>query len=77
MSLLVGLVERRMNACARFLNLGGRLQFVKSIMSFLPNFYMCSLKVQKAILNICDRASSHCLWVKEDGNTNPNSPAMW
>jgi hypothetical protein len=45
MSPLVGLVERRMNACSRFLNLGGRLQFVKSVLSSLPNFYICSLKV--------------------------------
>jgi hypothetical protein len=57
MSPLVSLVERRLNASARFLNYGGRLQFVQSVLSSLPNFYMCSLKVQKTILNICDRAS--------------------
>jgi hypothetical protein len=77
MSPLVGLVERRMNACARFLNYGGRLQFVKSVLSSLPNFYMCSLKVQKAILNICDRASRHYLWAKEEGNSTSHSLAAW
>jgi hypothetical protein len=77
MSPLVSLVERRMNASARFLNYGGRLQFVQSVLSSLPNFYMCSLKVQKAILNICDRASRHCLWAKEEGNSKTHSLAAW
>jgi hypothetical protein len=77
LSPLVGLVERRMNASARFLNYGGRLQFVQSVISSLPNFYICSLKVQKAILNICDRASRHCLWAKEDGTTHSHSLASW
>jgi hypothetical protein len=77
MSPLVSLVERRLNASARFLNYGGRLQFVHSVLSSLPNFYMCSLKVQKTILNICDRASRHCLWAKEEGNPKTHSLAAW
>jgi hypothetical protein len=77
MSPLVSLVERRMNASARFLNYGGRLQFVRSVLSSLPNFFMCSLKIQKTILNICDRASRHCLWAKEDSNSTPHSLAAW
>jgi hypothetical protein len=75
MSPLVSLVERRMNASARFLNFGGRLQFVNSVLSSFPNFYMCSLKVQKTILNIYDRASRHCLWAKEEGNPKMHSLA--
>jgi hypothetical protein len=77
MSPLVSLVERRMNASARFLNYGGRLQFVRSVLSSLPNFFMCSLKIQNTILNICDRASRHCLWAKEDSNSTPHSLAAW
>jgi hypothetical protein len=52
MSPLVSLVERRMSASARFLNYGGRLQFVRSMLSSLPNFYICSLKVQKACAHV-------------------------
>jgi hypothetical protein len=66
-----------MNASARFLNYGGRLQFVKSVISSLPNFYICSLKDQKAILNVCDRASRHCLRSKEEGATSSHSLAAW
>jgi hypothetical protein len=56
MSPLLGMVERRLNASAFFLGYGGRLQFVKSVLSSLPTFFLCSLKVQKTILNICDRS---------------------
>ena len=61
LSPLVGLVERRLNASARFLGYGGRLEFVKSVLSTLPTFFMCSLKLQKTIINICNRAQRHCL----------------
>jgi hypothetical protein len=65
MSPLVGLVERCLNASARFLGYGGRLEFVRSVLSTLPTFFMCSLKIQKTVLNICNRAQRHCLWVSE------------
>jgi hypothetical protein len=77
MSPLVGMVERRLNASARFLNYGGRLQFVKSVLSSLPTFFLCSLKVQKTILNICDRSRRHCLWDKKDDGSSSNSLAAW
>jgi hypothetical protein len=38
-------VERRLNACSRFLNYGGKLVFVNSVLSSLPTFYMCMLKL--------------------------------
>jgi hypothetical protein len=77
LSPLVGLVERRLNASARFLNYGGRLEFVKSVLSTLPTFYMSSLKLQKAILNICNRAQRHCLWAKDDESSSVNALAAW
>jgi hypothetical protein len=61
LSPLVGLVERRLNASARFLGYGGRLEFVRSVLSTLPSFYMSSLKIQKTVINICNRAQRHCL----------------
>jgi hypothetical protein len=66
-----------MNASAHFLNYGGRLQFVKSVLLSLPIFYLCSLKVQKMVLNICDRSSRHCLWAKEEESSSTNSLSAW
>ena len=77
LSPLVGLVERRLNASARFLGYGGRLEFVRSVLSTLPTFYMCSLKLQKAIINICNRAQRHCLWAKEEDSSSVNALAAW
>jgi hypothetical protein len=77
LSPLVGLVERRLNASARFLNYGGRLEFVKSVLSTLPTFFMSSLKLQKGIIQICNRAQRHCLWAKEEESTSVNALAAW
>jgi hypothetical protein len=74
---LVGMVARRLNASARFLGYGGRLQLVKSVLSSLPTFFMCSLKIQKTILNMCDRSRLHCLWDKKDDASSPNALAAW
>jgi hypothetical protein len=77
LSPLVSLVERRLNASARFLGYGGRLEFVRSVLSSLPSFFMCSLKVQKTILNICNRAQRHCLWAKEEDSSSVNALVAW
>jgi hypothetical protein len=77
LSPLVGLVERRLNASARFLGYGGRLEFVRSVLSSLPSFFMCSLKIQKTILRICDRAQRHCLWAKEEDSSSVNALVAW
>jgi hypothetical protein len=77
LSPLVGLVERRLNASARFLGYGGRLEFVKSVLSTLPTFFMCSLKLQKTIINICNRAQRHFLWAMEEDSSSSNALAAW
>jgi hypothetical protein len=77
MSPLVGLVERRLNASARFLGYGGRVQFVKSVLSSLPTFFMCTLKLQKTIIETCNRAQRHCLWAKEEDSSSSNALAAW
>jgi hypothetical protein len=77
MSPLVGLVECRLNASACFLGYGGRLEFVGSVLSTLQYSFMCSLKIQKTILNICNRAQRHFLWDKEEDFTSENALAAW
>jgi hypothetical protein len=66
-----------MKASAHFLNYGGQLQFVKSVLSSLPMFYLCSLKGQKTVLNTCDIASRHYLRAKEDDSVSSHSLATW
>jgi hypothetical protein len=38
---------------------------------------MCSLKIQKTVINICNRAQRHCLWAKEEDSTSVNALAAW
>jgi hypothetical protein len=77
LSPIVDQIERRLNASARFLDYGGRLQLVNSVLSSLPNHYLCSLKVHKTILKIADRSRRHCLWAKEEDSSSVNSLAAW
>jgi mannosylglycoprotein endo-beta-mannosidase len=76
---LMSQIERRLNASARFLGLGGRLQLVNSVLSSLSTYYMCSLKLHKTFIKFCDRARRHCLWAKksEDGVVSCHSLAAW
>jgi hypothetical protein len=71
------MVERRLNASARFLAYGGQHQFVKPVLSLLSTFFLCSLKVQKTIRSIFDRSCRYCFWDKKDDATSPNSLAAW
>jgi hypothetical protein len=52
LSPLTDSVERRLNACSRFLNYGGKLIFINSVLSSLPTFYMCMLKLNKTVIKI-------------------------
>lgn len=38
-------IERRLSGISKFLPYDGRLIMVNSVLSALPNFYMCSLKI--------------------------------
>jgi hypothetical protein len=48
--------ERRMSVCSRFLNYGGKLTFVNLVLSSLPTFYMCILKLNKTMVKVVNRA---------------------
>jgi hypothetical protein len=72
---IVDQVERRLNASARFLDYGDKLQLVNSVLSTLPNHYLCSLKVHKTIFRIADRSRRHCLWAREEDSYSVNSLA--
>jgi hypothetical protein len=43
---LVQTIKRRLPACALYLNYGNKLRIVNSVLSSMPMFYLCSLKIQ-------------------------------
>jgi hypothetical protein len=57
-----------MMGISKMLNYQGRLILVNSVISALPTFYMCSLKIPISILNQIDKYRKHSLW----GKTNVN-----
>jgi hypothetical protein len=47
---LICRIERRMSATSKFLSYAGRLQLVNSVISSLPTYYMCSLKLPLTVI---------------------------
>jgi hypothetical protein len=45
-----------------------------SVLSSLPTFYMCAIKVPIEILNQVDKYRKHCLWKGGDINNKKNLP---
>ena len=58
---LVDKTERRLTSISSMLNQASRLQLVNSVLSSLPTYTMCSIKVPKGILDQIDRARKHFL----------------
>jgi hypothetical protein len=70
-------VERRLINTSIFLNQGGKLQLVNSVLSSLLAFYMCSIKVPIDTLNQVDKYRRHCLWEGGDINAKKIALASW
>jgi hypothetical protein len=71
---LVHRVERRLISTSIFLSQGGKLQMVNSVLSSLPTYFICSIKIPVDILNQVDRYRWHCLWV--GGDVNAKKPPL-
>lgn len=59
-------IEKRITGISRFLSYHGRLILVNSVLSALPTFYMCSLKLPPQIIKQIDIYRKHCLWSRGD-----------
>jgi hypothetical protein len=77
LSPLVDHIKRRLNACSKFLNYAGRLSFVHSVLSALPTFYICVIKLHKTTAKQADKVWKHCLWAKDDWEQKSHSLASW
>jgi len=53
---LMDRTERRLTSTSAFLTQAGRLQLVNSVLSSLPTYAMCSLKISVVVLEFIDRA---------------------
>jgi hypothetical protein len=52
---LICRAERRLSASSQFLSYASRLQLINSIISSLPTYYMCSLKLLATVIEIIDK----------------------
>jgi hypothetical protein len=64
-------IERRLSGISKHLSYNGRLIMVNSVLSALPTFYMCSLKIPPQVIR------KHCLWSKGDINRKGKCLAAW
>jgi hypothetical protein len=70
-------IERRMLGLNMLLSYQGRLILVNSILSALPTFYMCSLKMPISILDQADKYRKHSVWNKGDVNRKGGCLVAW
>jgi hypothetical protein len=74
---LMDRAEKRLTSISSFLTQAGRLQLVNSVLSSLPTYAMCSLKIPIAVLDFIDRARRHCLWRGSEVNAKGKSLVAW
>lgn len=58
---LIHRVERLLTSCPS-LSFGGRITVTKAVLSALPAFYICSLKLPEGVIGSIDKARRICLW---------------
>lgn len=74
---LLNRIERRLSGFSRLLSYDGRLILVNSVMTALPTFYMCSLKLPPQVIKQIDIYRKHCLWSKGDINRMGTCLVAW
>jgi hypothetical protein len=74
---LLNRIERRMSGFSRLLSYDGRLILVTFVLSVLPTFYMCSLKIPPQVVRQIDIYRKHYLWSKGDINRKASCLVAW
>jgi hypothetical protein len=72
---LICRVERR--CLIPVLSYAGRLQLVNSVISSLPTYYMCSLKLPATVIEIIDKHRKSCLWRGKDFKKKGYNLSTW
>src|SRR3954463_6233076 len=73
---LVDCMERRLTASYCFLNHGGKLQLLNSVISSMPTYFLCSLHIPTGITKQLERIQRQCLW-RKFGKDSGKSLAAW
>jgi hypothetical protein len=74
---LICRIERRLSASSQYLSYAGRLQLINSVLSSLPTYYMCSLKLPVTVIEAIDKFRKNCLWRGKDFNQKKYNLAAW
>ena len=74
---LMDKTEKRLTLVSSFLTQAGRLQLINSVLSSLPIYAMCNLKIPIVVLEFIDRARRHCLWTWSELNAKKKSLVAW
>lgn len=74
---LICRIEKRVSASSQFLSYAGRLQLVNSVISSLPTFYMCTLKLPVTVIEIIDKHRKNCLWRGNEFRKKGYNLAAW
>lgn len=74
---LICRIERKLSAGSMYLSYSGRLQLVNSVVSSLPTYYMCTLKLPKSVMAIMDKFRKNFLWRGSDINAKGYNMAAW
>jgi hypothetical protein len=61
-------IEKRMMGLSKLLSYQGRLTLVNLVLTALPTFYMCALKISISIFDQVDKYRKHSLWNRGDIN---------
>jgi mannosylglycoprotein endo-beta-mannosidase len=73
---MVQRVQKRLEGIADFLNYGGKLQMVNSVLASLPIFYMSCFDVPVTIKDQVIKYMRHCLWRKRNAEVQAKGSAL-
>jgi hypothetical protein len=76
---LICRIERRPSTSSQFLSYADRLQLVNSVISSLPTYYVCTLKLPVVVIEIIDKHRKNCLWRGKSLKTKGTilQPGIW
>jgi hypothetical protein len=74
---MVSKIERRMMGITPFLSYVGRLILINSVLSAMPTFYLCTLKIHLTVIEQIDVYRKHYLWDKGNINCKGGCLVAW
>lgn len=70
-------LERRLVGCSKFLTQVGKVEMVNVVLSSLPTFFMCNLKILATIINQINQYRRYGLWRGLDIDIRKQPLAAW